>query len=1023
MLNAMTFDTFESEGDEVMRELNEIDPDLCYFNHFRSNTMNCNYYSEETFKHLLSSTSPTSLPFSILHSNIRSFYANINELLDTLRECNHDFSIICLSETWLGDSNCHSATITQYNHEFRIRSGKTGGGVSIYIQNHLKYTARSDLSELDNCIESIYVEIDKSSVGSDRNIVVGSIYRPPSSSIVEFTECLKSTMAKLSKENKYIYLTGDFNINLLEVGRNIHCSDFVETLFSHSMFPTINKPTRITSTSASIIDNIFINNIESQSVTSGILAASVSDHCPVFSLTPFGMMRRSTGDEAFVMKRIFNNNNKNRFNTLLADIDWRDAFGQSNCQAAFSSFYSEYKRCFDTCFPLIKVKLGYRDRKPWLSTGLKESIKKKNKLFRKFLKTKSKTDKNKYLDYKRMLRVLLRRAERDHYDDVFARCQGNLRKSWDAIRTIVGKRKGGDEPNISLHVNGKDVTSPKAVCDTFNNYFVNIGPSLARSIPPTNTDPATLIPHQNFNTLFIRPTNETEITNIIRELRSCAPGPDDIPASILKESSTHFIRILTHIINTSFQEGCFPHELKIAKIKPLFKSGEKNSVNNYRPISLLTAFSKIFEKCMVTRLIDFLTESNILYEYQFGFRPKHSTNMALHLLVDKISSSLGAGGAFVGVSLDFRKAFDTIDPKILLEKMYKYGVRGSAHQWFQSYLQERQQYVCMGTARSEYLTMCCGVPQGSILGPILFLIYINDLHQSTALFPIVFADDTNLFFNAPSVDECIAKINYEMANIVRWIRCNKLSLNIDKTNYIIFNRCRKPTAHPTIYIEGMTIKRVLSIKFLGVIIDDKLSWREHVDYIRGKISRSIGVLYRARPLLSQQSLIKLYYAFIYPYLNYCVDVWGHCSQGVFRSLFVMQKKAIRIISNSKRLDHTEPIFKSLKILPLLSIYILSILTFMFKHYHQLLPRVCYELFTANSSIHQIATRQQHLLHPPRLSSSFDKKSIRYRGAFYWNQISNIVVDINNISVHTFKNKLKFKLLFSPQMPFQVTSIQ
>lgn len=554
-----------------------------------------------------------------------------------------------------------------------------------------------------------------------------------------------------------------------------------------------------------------------------------------------------------------------------------------------------------------------------------------------------------------------------------------------------------------------------------NKYFVNVGPSLARSIISTGIDPVSLIPNQNPETMFLRPTDETEVTNIINDLRSCAPGPDGIPSSILKETSIYFSTILTHLINLSFSEGYFPDELKIAKIKPLFKSGNTKSINNYRPISLLPSFSKIFEKCMTTRLMEFLTECNILYDYQFGFRSRHSTNMALNFLVDKITSSLGSGDSFVGVSLDFRKAFDTIDFKVLLGKMYRYGIRGSAHQWFSSYLRARKQFVGLAEVRSELLPIQCGVPQGSILGPILFLIYINDLQNSTDLFPIIFADDTNLFYNARSVDLCIAKMNGEMVSVLQWIRSNKLSLNVEKTNYIVFSNSRRLTAQPTIFIDGISILQVKSLKFLGVIIDDKLSWREHVNYIRGKISRSMGVLRCAKPYLNQDSLIKLYNAFIYPYLNYCVDVWGHCSEGLFQTLFRMQKRVVRMISNSARNEHTNPIFKTLKILPLRSIYILNVACFMFKYHHRLLPPVTDTLFCINSTIHQIGTRQQHLLHPPRIQNTFCKKSIRYRGVFFWNQIPPII-DVN-VSYYTFKKILKSKLLFSTDFPFQIASLQ
>ena len=253
--------------------------------------------------------------------------------------------------------------------------------------------------------------------------------------------------------------------------------------------------------------------------------------------------------------------------------------------------------------------------------------------------------------------------------------------------------------------------------------------------------------------LYLFPVNESEVLDIILNLKNTdSKGPDNIPTSLIKSCGHELCQILTYINNCSLLDGVFPEKLKMAKIIPIFKSGDVNIISNYRPISILSAFSKITEKLVSTRLINYLTQNSILHKNQFGFRPKLSTCLALLQLIDDVSKSIDDGNITVGVFIDLAKAFDTVDHAILLNKLNFYGIRGTALNWFRSYLTNRNQYVYLNGAESSCALIRCGVPQGSILGPILFLIYINDLNSfSKTLNTIVFADDTNLFLSGKKI--------------------------------------------------------------------------------------------------------------------------------------------------------------------------------------------------------------------------------------------------------------------------------
>ena len=410
----------------------------------------------------------------------------------------------------------------------------------------------------------------------------------------------------------------------------------------------------------------------------------------------------------------------------------------------------------------------------------------------------------------------------------------------------------------------------------------------------------------------------------------------------------------------------------------------------------------------------FITQFEILYLNQFGFRQKRSTSMAVLTFVEKIRQSIDSGDYSIGLFLDFSKAFDTINHNILLEKLEHYGFRGLGLNLIRSYLSNRTQITNFDGTLSATDPITCGVPQGSVLGPLFFLLYINDIYLvSPKLFFVLFADDTNILLNGKDLTELNEILKTELAKISQWLNANKLSLNVDKTHYIIFTSYKKRfnANNFKLHFNGKLIERASNTKFLGIIIDENLTWKPHIKMVNSKASRINGILYRIRHLLNQKSILTIYYSLIYSYLSYSNIIWGGAKRTHLEPLLKIQKRFARIATNSDFREHATPLFNQLKLLHIHDIFKLQQVEFMYKwtnnkdNYKTIFPNY----FTANSTYHHHNTRQKNQLRLPKTKTIYyGQAMIKYTAPIIWNNLNNEIKD--SISIEQLKNKFKAALL-------------
>lgn len=913
---------------------------------------------------------------SIIHQNLQSIGNSVDKLVKLLKD-SPECLFLCVTEHWLSTSQIELVGIPNFKLAASFcRNEGQHGGAAIYVRQDVQYTVFENVAvqSVMGVCEFIAVECQIRS----QKVIVCSVYRPSGKPTDIFFDKLEEVCEIICNSRKLLLIAGDFNIDLLGTDRS--AIDLISLMTSYGLQQTVFEYTRKKKHS-SCIDNIFTSCEVSKAY---VFEEHISDHTGqkvVFKI--------ARGETSFVYRRFFKEESKKDFSINLQNQNWESILDmpKSDVNAQWNAFVNTFLNLFNESFPVTRVH-KYGKKKHHHYSGKVDLLKKKlDDLL--FLSTLDDKYKPLYKEAKREYDITLRSERVKEYDDRVNNSDNKIKCMWTICHEVTGKKHKNTECQMKGDVN--------TIADDYNQYLLNTIPNLINNLQH--------VPYQcnideNNQSLYLKPITSEELEELGRQLKNkYSSGQDGIPTSIVKTCLKDIRSILCYIINNSLKFGIFPDQLKLVMIKPLFKKGDPSKMENYRPISLLQSFSKIFEIVMSSRLLEFMKHCKILNPNQHGYLRGKSTITAIYRFTQSIMEQLENRKLALGMFVDLSKAYDSLDVNILLQKLLRYGIRGPAYKWLGSYLSCRRQFVTieMGVSqlKSKINQTSTGVPQGSILGPLLFITYVNDLDIPDFLIT-KYADDTNLLVWGDNLQSTLQEANEQFDNVTMWFARNKLILNPDKTTAILFKTKQSRVVIPETIVLGNAAHNLNgSCKFLGVYLDEFLDWGVHINNLCLKLSSTAYALRSVSLYMGDGGMRVFYFAAFESLARYGVTFWGANSD--IEKVFVLQKKVVRSMFRMKYRESCRGVFRKNNMLTIYALYIFECLMFLFKHNEDFLSEYQHDYNTRTVNIQYPAHRL-----------SLTEKGTYYRCIKFYNSLPTHLQELK--TQNSFKNQIKKYLI-------------
>ena len=765
----------------------------------------------------------------------------------------------------------------------------------------------------------------------NNNLAIVGIYRSPSfnsnDNFNSFIDSLDNVLRDLSQFNE-ITILGDLNIDIKPYTRDARANDYLTLYASHGLMPAHFLPTRMNN----CLDHIILKT--KNTATALVITSEITDHYPIF-------LAIETKHSSVLAKT------STRIDTVAAydainKIDLSEIFSIVNPDDATNTLISKIQNILKSYTKLVNIPRKIRTIKPWITPGLVRCIRHRDRLHLKARRLPNDhVLKLTYSRYRNFCNNLLRKIKKAYEKSELEKSKNNPKALWKTIKDITNIKRSARPPVELLRISSDISKSCHSVC----KYFAEIGKNLALQCKtnlsvnnvgdnPTISNTAT----GPSNSFVILGFDEKEVETAIMNLRSdCAVGWDGISSSLLKACRQTLVPPITYIINCSISSGIVPKAFKRAIVHPIYKNGDRDSPNNYRPISVLSSLSKVFERLLNSRLIRYLNSSNILASNQYGFRSGLSTEDAVSDLVETIASKIDKKQKCLGIFLDLCKAFDTVSIPILISKLSGVGVRGTQNKLFKNYLTDRKIAVKIDSHSSIEEPISYGVPQGSVLGPSLFLIYINDLCKlrlpNSQIFS--YADDTAVIVTGGTWDEVGTRAEHSLRVIVNWLTSNYLTLNIGKTLFIPFALSIRSMPPESFSIRAhvcspdnnalcncQAISRSANVKYLGVQIDDKLNWHKQLESLVARVRKLIYTFKLLRDCADPDLLNMVYLTLCQSVIGYCIPVWGGALKTNFLAAERAQRAVLKVMTRRPFRHPTSQLYSECNVLTVRQLYVL-----------------------------------------------------------------------------------------------------
>lgn len=916
----------------------------------------------------------------VCHVNAQSLTAHLDEF--RLNFLKTKWDVICISETWLDHSiDSGFISLPEYTLFRKDRIGKRGGGVGVYVHNSLKAKLITHSPEnYEGKPEFIFIEV-KSGISK---ILIGCVYRPPKKGFLTEFEAAFLNLYSLYDN---IIVLGDFNTDL--------CKSTVERDLLESVVGACNlqlvslNPTYHTPTSDTLLDLILVDDVDKVAKEGQYPVPFLSWHDLVYIYYKIPL---SSFTPRMITYRCFRGFNIDTLNEELSKIDWSSLFSEVDINNKVLLLNSIILEFYDRFAPWRTVRVTHPPA-PWLSDEIRHLINLRNDVRGRYRSVRLPHLLTRFKQLRNRVKTLVRNAKSDYFRKVFKDAK-NSSSMWSALRRLgIGTKN-----NAEIHIHP----------DVLNNHFA----SASLGSPALAFDPPSQQIHENDDKFYFAHVTHEMILRAFSKSKSNSLGSDGIPLNFIKNSLGILMPTIMHIFDASLQSCFFPGVWKHAIITPIPKCSNPQEANHYRPISILCSLSKILETVVSCQLLEFINGRKIFHPCQSGYRTNHNTQTSLLDLVDNIRGAMDNKEITILVSFDFTKAFDCIDHRALLSKLFSLGLSDSSVRWFESYLTGRTQCVSVRDGgRSQWIPCSSGVPQGSVLGPLLFCLFINDLpsvlmHCKCHLY----ADDFNIYLSFPrgSITEAVNRVNKDIDSIHRWSLMNGLVLNADKTKAIFFGTrglLASLPEMPPLWLEGRLIPYETQVGVLGVFLDSKLTWKTQCESVCLRNTRALGQLRRIRESLSFDARRLVVQSLCFPHFDYCGALFSDLSGEQLTRLQRSMNAGIRFITGISRYEHITPAYRSLGIMPMktrIDFIMAKILRGVLKTGE---PAYLRERFLLIGDDYRRTGRTcEHDLSIPKYRTTIYERSFTISSALLWNSLP-LEVRRMELSADTFRLRL------------------